>query len=165
MTLQFALRLIRVHQICNRSSVFGELVQASQHLSNICSDTSVQKNQQAPLGVNSWKKEKKEKKNQRYKTKTLQNSLAKAPRMQRELKYLFDRRAGVTIQTRKKKKNTRKRSEMEGGCVLSSDSASTSNHFHALRLWPPGQNLAQPCVRPRWMRTKKEKKTWQTTGC
>ena len=62
MTLQFALRVIRVHQICNRSSVFGELVQASQHLSNIRSDTSVQKNQQAPPGVNSWKKKKKKKK-------------------------------------------------------------------------------------------------------
>lgn len=33
---------------------------------------------------------------------------------------------------------------MEGGCVLSSDSASTSKHFHAQLTVTPGQKLAEP---------------------
>jgi len=40
-------------------------------------------------------------------TKTLQSSLAKAPKMQR-IKIHFDRRAGVTVQSKKKKKSNSK---------------------------------------------------------
>jgi len=65
------------------------LVQAPQHLSNIHTDASVQKLHHAPW-VLFLKKKKKN-------TKTLQNSLAKAPKMQRKLKYIFARRAGVTV--------------------------------------------------------------------
>jgi len=43
-----------------------------------------------PLGCYFLKRKKKN-------TKTLQNSLAKAPKMQRKLKYIFARRAGVTV--------------------------------------------------------------------
>lgn len=109
-------------------------------------------NQQAP-----WVLILKKKKNQKN-TKTLQNSLAKAPKMQRELKYFFDRRTGVTVQTRKNKQ-TRKRSEMEGRCVLSSDRASTSKHFHAQLTVTPVQKLAEPSHS-----TPDGWKPWQTTG-
>lgn len=129
LTLQFVFRVIQVHQIWDRSPVFGVLVQALRHLSNIHSDTSVQKNQQAPWVLISKRKIKKIQK----KKKTLQNSLAKAPKMQRELKYHFDRRAGVTVQT----KNTQESEvKWKAVCVLSSESASTSKHFHAHWLWP-----------------------------
>lgn len=85
LTLQFAFRVIKVHQISNRSSVFGVLVQAPQLLSNIHSDTSVLENQQAP-----WVLILKEEKQN---TKTLQNSLAKAPKMQRiKIPFLTEER-------------------------------------------------------------------------
>lgn len=74
LTLRLAFRVTQVHQIC---SVFGVLVQAPQHLSNIHSDTPVQKNQQA-----SWVLILKRKKKKSKIQKTLQNSLAKAPKMQ-----------------------------------------------------------------------------------
>lgn len=59
LTLQFVFRVIQVHQIWDRSPVFGVLVQALRHLSNIHSDTSVQKNQQAPWVLISKRKIKK----------------------------------------------------------------------------------------------------------
>lgn len=52
------------------------MVQAPQLLSNIHSDTSLLENQQAPWVLILKEEEKKN-------TKTLQNSLAKAPKMQR----------------------------------------------------------------------------------
>lgn len=67
------------------------MVQAPQHSSNIHSDTSVHK-VISPPGCYLLK-------GKRY--KTLQNSLAKAPKIQRELKYI-DRNAGVAIETKNK---------------------------------------------------------------
>lgn len=146
LTFQYAFRVIQVHQIWNRGSVFGALVQAPQHLSNFHSDTSVQKNQQSLWVLILKRKIKNTKKKHK---KTLQNSLAKASKMQRELKSFWQK----SRSHHSDKRCTRKRSEMEGRCVLSSASASTSKPFHAHWLVTPGQNLAEHRTRPRWMIT------------